>query len=85
VPLRVGAPSSRFAHTWTIARWVQGTPADHTPITRSDAAEVLAEFLRALHDHAPDNAPTISVAARRPASGERRRPGRDAGRSDRLR
>src|SRR5215212_3992115 len=32
VPLRVGGPSSRFAHTWTIARWVQGTPADHTPI-----------------------------------------------------
>lgn len=57
VPLRVGAPSSRFSHTWTIARWVQGTPADHTPITRSDAAEVLAEFLRALHDHAPVDAP----------------------------
>lgn len=57
VPLRVGAPSSRFAHTWTIARWVQGTPADHAPITRGDAAEVLAEFLRALHVRAPADAP----------------------------
>jgi len=58
VPLRIGAPSSLFAHTWTIARWVPGDPADRVPITRIDAAEVLAGFLRALHERAPADAPT---------------------------
>jgi aminoglycoside phosphotransferase (APT) family kinase protein len=27
-PVRVGEPSSRFEHTWTIMRWVEGEPAD---------------------------------------------------------
>jgi aminoglycoside phosphotransferase (APT) family kinase protein len=57
IPARIGQPSSLFEHTWTIARWVKGEPADHTPITRIDAADVLAEFLRALHDQAPVDAP----------------------------
>jgi aminoglycoside phosphotransferase (APT) family kinase protein len=56
-PVRIGKPSSLFEHTWTIARWVQGDPADHTPITRIGAAEILAEFLRALHEQAPADAP----------------------------
>ena len=56
-PVRIGKPSSLFEHTWTIARWVQGDPADHAPITRIDAAEILAEFLRALHEQAPVDAP----------------------------
>ena len=56
-PVRIGKPSSLFEHTWTIARWVQGDPADHMPITRIDAAEILAEFLRALHEQAPADAP----------------------------
>jgi aminoglycoside phosphotransferase (APT) family kinase protein len=57
IPVRIGQPSRLFEHTWTIARWVDGEPADHTPITRVDAADVLAEFLRALHDRAPADAP----------------------------
>ncbi|GAA1299464.1 phosphotransferase [Pseudonocardia xinjiangensis] len=57
VPVRIGRPSSLFEHTWTIARWVPGDPADRAPITRIDAAEILAEFLRALHDQAPADAP----------------------------
>lgn len=57
VPLRVGKPSSLFGHTWTIARWVEGEPADRAPITRVEAAEVLAGFLRALHHRAPADAP----------------------------
>ncbi|MCC8247779.1 aminoglycoside phosphotransferase family protein [Saccharothrix luteola] len=57
VPVRLGRPSSLFGHPWTIVRWVEGEPADHTPITRADAAEVLAEFLSALHDPAPADAP----------------------------
>ncbi|MDQ1051108.1 aminoglycoside phosphotransferase family protein [Streptomyces sp. V4I2] len=56
-PLRIGKPSSLFQHTWTIARWVEGEPADHAPITRIDAAEILAEFLAVLHHKAPADAP----------------------------
>lgn len=56
-PVRIGTPSSRFPHTWTIARWVHGEPADRSPLTRIDAADVLAGFLRALHDRAPAEAP----------------------------
>ncbi len=50
-------PSRLFEHTWTIARWVEGDPADQRPITRTESAEVLAEFLSALHDLAPADAP----------------------------
>ena len=57
IPVRIGTPSSLFEHTWTIARWVKGEPADHAPVTRIDAAEVLAEFLAALHHQAPADAP----------------------------
>lgn len=57
VPVRVGAPSTLFAHTWTVARWVEGEPADRAPVTRPGAAEVLAGFLRALHVEAPADAP----------------------------
>ena len=57
IPVRVGHPSRLFEHTWTIARWVDGEPADRTPITCLDAADVLAQFLRALHEPAPVDAP----------------------------
>lgn len=56
-PVRIGKPSSLFEHTWTIARWIEGEPADRAPITRTEAAEVLADFLRALHHQAPADAP----------------------------
>ncbi|MFI8811835.1 MULTISPECIES: aminoglycoside phosphotransferase family protein [unclassified Streptomyces] len=56
-PVRIGKQSPLFEHTWTIVRWVQGEPADHAPITRIGAAEVLADFLRALHQQAPADAP----------------------------
>ncbi|MER7014274.1 aminoglycoside phosphotransferase family protein [Saccharopolyspora sp. NPDC000359] len=58
VPVRVGEPSSLFEHTWTIMSWVEGEPADRAPITAIDAAEVLADFLKALHHPAPADAPT---------------------------
>jgi aminoglycoside phosphotransferase (APT) family kinase protein len=57
VPVRIGKPSSLFGHTWTIVRWVDGDPADRAPITRIEAAEILAGFLRALHQQAPADAP----------------------------
>ncbi len=57
VPVRLGKPSNLFAHTWTIATWVDGDPADRAPVTRMEAAEVLADFLSALHRPAPPDAP----------------------------
>jgi aminoglycoside phosphotransferase (APT) family kinase protein len=57
VPVRIGKPSSLFEHSWTIARWVEGEPADRAPITHLSAAEVLAGFLRALHHQAPADGP----------------------------
>lgn len=56
--VRVGQPSRLFGHTWTIVRWVDGTPADQEPITRIEAADTLAKFLGALHQPAPADAPT---------------------------
>jgi aminoglycoside phosphotransferase (APT) family kinase protein len=57
-PVRVGEPSPRFPMTWTVVTWVAGEPADRSPITRADTAETLGRFLRALHQPAPDDAPT---------------------------
>lgn len=56
-PVRTGKPSGLFEHIWTIVRWVEGEPADHAPITRADAAQILAGFLKALHQQAPPDAP----------------------------
>jgi aminoglycoside phosphotransferase (APT) family kinase protein len=61
VPVRAGKPSPQFGKTWTIARWVTGEPADQSPITSPDAADALAEFLRALHGTAPACAPANPV------------------------
>ncbi|MEQ3553142.1 aminoglycoside phosphotransferase family protein [Pseudonocardia nematodicida] len=73
-PVRIGAPSSLFEHTWTIARWVEGEPADRTPITGADSAEILAEFLRALHSPAPADAP-VSPTRGVPLAGQENREG----------
>ncbi len=56
-PVRIGEPSAQFPHTWTVTTWVAGEPADHTPISQPDAADCLAEFLRALHQEAPAELP----------------------------
>jgi aminoglycoside phosphotransferase (APT) family kinase protein len=56
-PVRTGKPSGLFEHIWTIARWVEGEPADCAPMTRTDAAQTLAGFLQALHQQAPPDAP----------------------------
>lgn len=61
VPVRAGEPSAQFGKLWTVTRWVPGTPLDHTSITRGEqAADGLAEFLRALHVPAPEDAPADS-------------------------
>ena len=56
-PVRLGKPSDRFPRTWLVTTWVAGEPADHAPITDPAAADVLADFLRALHTEAPAEAP----------------------------
>jgi aminoglycoside phosphotransferase (APT) family kinase protein len=71
VPVRTGEPSSRFEHTWTIARWVEGEPADRAPITRVESAETLAGFLGALHQEAPADAP-VNPARGIPLAGFRK-------------
>lgn len=60
VPVRSGEPSERFPKTWHVVRWVSGEPADRTPISRAESAETLAEFLKALHQKAPADAPVLS-------------------------
>lgn len=57
VPVRAGFASRIFPHTWTIARWVPGEPADREPITDPESAVELAGFLAALHFPAPGDAP----------------------------
>ena len=56
-PQRLCEPSERFPKTWLITTWVHGVPAEHAPITDPAAADVLADFLQALHTEAPADAP----------------------------
>jgi aminoglycoside phosphotransferase (APT) family kinase protein len=59
VPQRLGQPSERFPRYWIVTTWVAGEPADRAPATRgAEAADILAAFLAALHQPAPDDAPT---------------------------
>ncbi|TCC46461.1 aminoglycoside phosphotransferase family protein [Kribbella capetownensis] len=57
IPVHLGEPSDRFSDTWLITTWVHGEPADHAPITDPKAADVLVDFLQALHTEAPADAP----------------------------
>jgi aminoglycoside phosphotransferase (APT) family kinase protein len=63
VPLHLVEPTDRFPRSWLVTTWVHGTPADHAPITDPAAADVLADFLRALHTEAPADAPVSDRAA----------------------
>ncbi|MFE7116194.1 aminoglycoside phosphotransferase family protein [Streptomyces sp. NPDC057654] len=59
VPQRIGEPSAKFPRPWIVTTWVPGAPADHAPATRGgEAADRLAAFLTALHQSAPEDAPT---------------------------
>jgi aminoglycoside phosphotransferase (APT) family kinase protein len=58
VPLRIGRPGSGFPWSWSVVPWFAGesvllaTPQDPEPL-----AAALGQFLRALHQPAPDDAP----------------------------
>ncbi|TYK50593.1 aminoglycoside phosphotransferase family protein [Actinomadura decatromicini] len=59
VPQRLGEPSARFPRPWIVTTWVPGEPADRAPaIHAQEAATTLATFLTALHQSAPEHAPT---------------------------
>lgn len=58
VPVRIGAPALGYPWPWSVVRWVAGTSAEVAPIRDADrGASTLAEFLRALHRPAHDDAP----------------------------
>lgn len=58
VPVRRGEASTLFPATWLVTTWVAGAPVDHVPVERGPhAADLLAGFLAALHEEAPEDAP----------------------------
>ncbi|MET9462501.1 aminoglycoside phosphotransferase family protein [Streptomyces canus] len=58
-PQHFGEPTARFPRPWIIARWVPGEPADGAEISNvHQSVDNLAHFLRALHQPAPEDAPT---------------------------
>jgi aminoglycoside phosphotransferase (APT) family kinase protein len=59
-PVRLGIPSTAFPWHWSVLSWIEGDPADQRPIAPTEAGR-LAEFLRALHRPAPDDAPSSEV------------------------
>ncbi|MGY0491311.1 aminoglycoside phosphotransferase family protein [Streptomyces sp. WG-D5] len=67
VPQRLGEPSERFPRPWIVTTWVPGTPADQEPATAASSADALAAFLNALHQPAPEGAPTGRARGGHPA------------------
>ncbi len=57
LPQRLSQPTEQFPHPWIITTWVPGIPADNARITSESAATVLADFLTALNQTAPADAP----------------------------
>lgn len=55
-PVRAGRPSGAFPHPWTVLPWLPGETLDRAPPDARQPAR-WADFLRALHREAPDDAP----------------------------
>ena len=51
-----GEKGGGYPWPWSIVPWIDGTPADLSPLNR-DQGRVLADFLTALHKPAPEDAP----------------------------
>jgi len=60
VPLRTGQPQDEYPYAWSVLRWIEGETADLAPPDASEAP-ILAHFLKALHQLAPDEAPDSDV------------------------
>ncbi len=61
VPVRVGGPSEALGYpwSWTVGPWLPGSPLEQSPPDDlADAATALGEFLAAMHQPAPFDAPT---------------------------
>ncbi|MCL1594737.1 MAG: phosphotransferase [Actinomycetia bacterium] len=56
VPVRVGSATSYYPYVWSVVPWFPGSRATTGPFAPSQIAP-FAAFLRALHVHAPGNAP----------------------------
>jgi aminoglycoside phosphotransferase (APT) family kinase protein len=57
-PVRTGRPGSGFPWSWSVVRWFDGRAAIAAPATDLQRiASPLGQFLRALHQPAPDDAP----------------------------
>lgn len=62
VPTHCGRPSATFPWAWSVVPWIAGGPAFlHPRLDRNAAAVALAEFVRALHQPAPADAPPNAV------------------------
>jgi aminoglycoside phosphotransferase (APT) family kinase protein len=76
-PVRSGAPGCGFPWHWSVLPWIEGSPADLSPL-RADEGAPLASFLNALHVAAPADAPLnpyrgVSLLSRRAVTEERMR------------
>jgi aminoglycoside phosphotransferase (APT) family kinase protein len=56
IPVRTGGPALGYPYAWSVVPWFDGLPSDLDP-PDADQGEVLAGFLTALHQPAPDDAP----------------------------
>jgi aminoglycoside phosphotransferase (APT) family kinase protein len=59
-PVRMGHPTAFYPWHWSIVPWYAGRCADEQPVA-ADQATVFADFLLALHQAAPDDAPENPV------------------------
>lgn len=55
-PVRIGQPGGSYPWHWSVLPWLPGKTASEDP-PHSDQAALFGNFLQALHQIAPDNAP----------------------------
>ncbi len=83
LPQRLGVPDEDYPWHWSIVDFFSGTAADQSPLS-ADQALRWAEFLKALHTEAPENAPInevrgVPLVRRQAAVGERMKRLEDGG------
>jgi len=60
VPIRAGEPGEGYPFAWSVLEWIEGETADLAPPDPSEAP-VLAQFLKAVHHPAPEEAPPNGI------------------------
>ncbi len=77
VPEFVGSPTADYPWSWSIGRWLPGQSAvEAPPLDQAATAEALGEFVLAMHQPAPPDAPAnpfrgVALEARAAAVGDR--------------